>query len=418
MNRTLFPHFFAFLLTGGLLAFPGACLDLLLRDFHWTPALFGVAMMLQGGSSFVGSRFASRRCGGDRYRSWVAWSLCFLASGVVFYYFADWTLFPVLSGVGMPAEVVFWSRLLGICLIGFGIGCNGILNNAAALVSEKPSFGLNLLNMGFTAGAVLLPSTASQFLKWTGLTEGALAWRWPAGGLVFCYLLLTLHVLRSPHVAQPPPVQPKSDDASRGSFPFPVWAACLVLFCYVGSEINLSNSLGLMSELMFGFSNADARLASSFFWGGLLAVRLYFCFRSPPASSYPRVMMVLSSLCVVLFAALLLRFFAEGRHALLVSRIVILSLGACIGGMYSLTLGSLTALFESHESRRFANITVLSGVAGAVLLPFTFGQFTNLFGLVNATSFILVLLCGMLTGAALLFFTSRAHAKGQAAGSI
>lgn len=418
MNRTLFPHFFAFLLTGGLLAFPGACLDLLLRDFKWSPALFGVAMMLQGVSSFIGSRFAGRRCGGEGYRHWVAWSLCFLGCGVVLYYFADWTLFPLLTSFGLPAESVFWSRLVGICLIGFGIGCNGILNNAAALVSENPSFGLNLLNMGFTAGAVLLPSTASQFLKWTGLTEGALAWRWPAGALVLCYLLLTLHVLRSPHLAQPPPVHSKPDDASRGTFPFPVWAACLVLFCYVGSEINLSNSLGLMSELMFGFSNADARPASSFFWGGLLAVRLYFCFRSPPASAYPRIMTVLSALCVVLFAALILRVFAEASHALLVSRIVILALGACIGGMYSLTLGSLTTLFDVQESRRFANFTVLSGVAGAVLLPFTFGQFTNLFGLVNATSFILVLLCGMLTGAALLFFTSRAHAKGQAAASI
>ncbi|NBW82796.1 hypothetical protein EBR21_13685, partial [bacterium] len=133
MNPTLFPHFLAFLLTGGLLAFPGSCLDLILRDFGWSPAIFGLAMMLQGGASFIGSRFASRRCGGEGYRVWTARSLWFLGSGVVLYYFADWTTLPVLHALGLPHTANTIVRLAGICCIGFGIGTNGIFNNAAAL---------------------------------------------------------------------------------------------------------------------------------------------------------------------------------------------------------------------------------------------------------------------------------------------
>jgi fucose permease len=407
MNRTLFPHFFAFLLTGGLLAFPGACLDLILRDFGWSQGLFGTAMMLQGAASFMGSRFASKRSGGEAYRKWVVISLLFLGAGVVFYYFADWTILPIAAAVGVPAGAMPLLRLLGICFIGFGIGCNGILNNTAALVSGNPSFALNLLNMGFTAGAVILPLFASQYLQISGVTQGNLAWRLPPAVLVGAYALLSLHVLRSQHLSSPSQVQPHHINSPRWRLPLPVWAVCLVLFCYVGSEINLSNSLGLMSETMFGFSTNDSRVASSIFWGGLLAARLYFCFRSPPAHFYPKIMAVLSALCVVLFASLLLRFFQGFEAALLVSRACMLILGLCIGGMYSLALGSLTVFFDSNHARHFANITVLSGVAGAVILPFSFGQISNSAGLNAATLFLLVLLSGMCLGAALLFHASR-----------
>ncbi|MBM3381529.1 MAG: hypothetical protein FJY29_03715 [Betaproteobacteria bacterium] len=407
MNRTLFPHFFAFLLTGGLLAFPGACLDLILRDFSWSQGLFGTAMMLQGGASFLGSRFASKRSGGDAYRKWVVLSLLFLAAGVVLYYFADWIIFPLAQAAGAPEGFTSLLRLLGICFIGFGIGCNGILNNTAALVSGNPSFALNLLNMGFTAGAVVLPLFASQYLQISGVTQGNLAWRLPPAVLVGAYAVLSFYVLRSPHLSRPAPVQSHQINSLRWRLPLPVCAACLVLFCYVGSEINLSNSLGLMSETMFGFSTNDSRVASSIFWGGLLAARLYFCFRSPPAYLYPKVMTALSALCVILFASLLLRFFQSFEDALFLSRLCTLILGLCIGGMYSLALGSLTVFFDSNHARHFANITVLSGVAGAVILPFLFGQISNAAGLNSATLFLLILLSGMALGAALLFYASR-----------
>ena len=118
-------------------------------------------------------------------------------------------------------------------------------------------------------------------------------------------------------------------------------------------------------------------------------------------------MLGLSFICLVLFASLLLRAFAIGNSALFLSRVFILALGVCIGGMYSLALGALTEFFDSSQSRYFANITVLSGVAGAVLLPFTFGLISNQIGLDSATVFILVLLTGMFTGAGLLFYASR-----------
>ncbi|MEN9825501.1 MAG: hypothetical protein RI953_1246 [Pseudomonadota bacterium] len=409
MNPTLFPHFLAFLLTGGLLAFPGSCLDLILRDFGWSPAIFGLAMMLQGGASFVGSRFASRRCGGEGYRTWTARSLWFLASGVVLYYFADWTTLPVLHALGVPDSAGTIVRLAGISCIGFGIGTNGIFNNAAALSSANPSHGLNLLNMGFTAGAVLLPFSTSQYLRVADVSNPIL-WRLPAAGLVLAYGLLSLHVLRSPHLSQPPAVHETHDESADKFLPLPVIAASLILFCYVGSEINLSNSLGMMSENLFGFSSDASRVASSFFWGGLLGARLFFTFRSPHVSEYPKIMSILAACCLVLFLAFFLGWFPRNDSSLLVSRSLILALGLCIGGMYSLCLGSLTTFFESvQRSRHFANLTVLSGVAGALLLPFTYGQLSNSFGLRNSTWFIVFLLVGMLTGASLLLTASLRH---------
>jgi fucose permease len=408
MNRTLFPHFFAFLLTGGLLAFPGSCLDLILRDFGWTPAVFGLAMMLQGGASFVGSRFASQRCGGESYRRWTARSLWFLGAGVVLYYFSDWTTLPLARALGMADVVMTPLRLAGICCIGFGIGTNGIFNNAAALSSESPSFALNLLNMGFTAGAVFFPLTSSLYLRIDGITDGTLAWRLPAAAFFVAYALLSAHVLRSPHLSQPPPVTRQHEHSDGKMIPLPVIASSLVLFCYVGSEINLSNSLGLMSEHLFGFTTDASRVASSFFWGGLLGARLFFTFRSPPAEQYPKIMSALAACCLFFFLALFLGWLQTGEKALFVSRAFILLLGLCIGGMYSLALGSLTVFFtDVQASRHFANMTVLSGVAGAVLLPFTFGQLSNSFGLSQATWFIVFLLAGMLSGATLLFTSLR-----------
>jgi len=408
MNRTLFPHFFAFLLTGGLLAFPGSCLDLIFRDFGWTPSIFGLAMMLQGGASFVGSRFASHRCGGDAYRRWTARSLWFLGFGVVLYYFADWTTLPVARAIGLPESFDTVFRLVGICCLGFGIGTNGIFNNAAALSSVSPSFGLNLLNMGFTAGAVLLPFSTSQYLRFEGITQGQFAWRLPAVFLIFAYILLSLHVLKSPHLSQPPPVYGHDGPAKIRPLPMPVLAASLVLFCYVGSEINLSNSLGLLSENLFGHSTDSSRVASSFFWGGLLGARLFFTFRSPQVAHYPRIMSTLSFVCLILFLAFFLGVFRSTEYGLTANRALILVLGACIGGMYSLALGSLTLFFNSVQtSRHYANLTVLSGVAGAVLLPFSYGQLSAFFGLADATWFIVLLLTGMFSGAVLLLTASR-----------
>jgi FtsH-binding integral membrane protein len=82
--------------------------------------------------------------------------------------------------------------------------------------------------------------------------------------------------------------------------------------------------------------------------------------------------------------------------------------------MYSLALGSLTVFFDSNHARHFANITVLSGVAGAVILPFSFGQISNAAGLNSATLFLLILLGGMCLGAALLFYASRHFAQRHA----
>ena len=117
-------------------------------------------------------------------------------------------------------------------------------------------------------------------------------------------------------------------------------------------------------------------------------------------------MTVLAMFCLLLFGALVARFFAIGDASLLLSRFFILALGACIGGMYSLALGSLTAFFDASDSRHFANIAVMSGVAGAVLLPFTFGQISNVAGLEPAAGFVLFLLTGMFAGAALLLYAS------------
>ncbi|NBW82027.1 hypothetical protein EBR21_09770, partial [bacterium] len=253
------------------------------------------------------------------------------------------------------------------------------------------------------------PFSTSQYLRMADVSNPVL-WRLPAAGLVLAYALLSAHVLRSPHLSQPPPVHATQDESTDKFLPLPVLAASLVLFCYVGSEINLSNGLGMMSEQLFGFSSDAARVASSFFWGGLLGARLFFTFRSPKVSEYPKIMSILAICCLVLFLAFFQGWFPRDDSALMASRFLVLALGLCIGGMYSLSLGSLTIFFDSvQRSRHFANITVLSGVAGALLLPFTYGQLSNSFGLRNSTWFIVILLVGMTTGASLLFGASLRH---------
>jgi fucose permease len=406
-------------------------LDDLLADFQFSPTLFGLALFVQGTAAFLGTRFLSRASlvAQASLHRLEAQALLLLVVGGGVVYAADLVLAAFgLGPLGLAA------RLCGYALLGAGIGGSGILNNAFALRSSRPTHALNILNMAFTMGAVALPAfTAALLASADGLVPRWL-WRIPVLGFLGSALLLSFICARQAgSMANAKPLADATEanvDSGALTPPSPppaaqlktaVVLASIVLFCYVGSEINLSNSWVPYLHDVAGLPRDVARLASPAFWGGLLAARAYFAFFTPPGralSTYLRVFGLGVLACVVLALALPMVFPPAAQSpASSVAPIASapwagigwLGLawltGLFIGSSYSFTLGIITTVANGEAASRAAFVVAQFGVLGAVCLPPLLGFVVDAGGFGAALAFVAFTMC---------VFTVSAFALGRA----
>lgn len=396
LPKALLPFFFSFVLSGGLIAFPGTVLNTLLDSFGFTPTLFGLALFVQGTFALLGTRFfsnASLRAGASLH-ALEGLALLLPLAGIGVVYLSD----PLLELLSLPALPPA-ARLLGYAALGAGIGGSGILNNAFALRRGDTTRSLGFLNMAFTAGAVALPAATSALLSQDHLFSSLAfakehAWRTPMVFLFCAYLTLSVWCLRHAkrHVDTQSSffdVQNTGKEKKPPFVPFfPLFAACLLMFCYVGAEVGMAITWVPFLLKEVGLTETTARLASPLYWGGLFFARLTFSLVPPPTRLLPRFlavfgMGVLVCLGLALAAssktALFIPLFTPQDSSLWLA--VAGFSGAFIGASYSFVLALLTAFYASIQASRAAFAAAQFGVAGAVLVPPALGA------TIDATSF-------------------------------
>ena len=449
MLRKLRPHLLGYMLSGGVLALPGACADLLLSAFGWSAADFGMAITIQGLCAFLGSRMAGKRAVVHDLKHQARQSLAWGCLGTVLFYFSDWTLVPILAPL-LPMQIHKYIPLLGIVAIGVSVGANGIFNNTAGMQLEQRPRALNLLNLAFTVGATLVPVAATAYLNLASASlnlasaslnlasstlNGAHSpsfssplwstvwWRLPAGALVFCYLFVVLYafpnasLFKNKKLTVAAPTQQAEPDVSHvqphlgaGLSPrLPVVLLSLVLFCYVGSEVNVSNGISLLNWKAFGFTQQQARVASPVFWSGLFAARLCASLANFRVESFGRILLAASAGCLTCFLLLMFQTFQFFPDPYFANLALVFSTGFFLGSIYGFGLGATLYFYTPAEASKNANTAALVGVAGSVLLPLLFGQVASHFDLYWSGALISVFMGVMLfasLGVALLMHKS------------
>ena len=436
----MWPFFCSFLLSGGLIAFPGSVFAEILQEFRWEAATFGSAMLIQGAFAFIGTAFTSKLV--FRFNLSIlqmAGALC-SCLGIAFVY----------GKLSMP---FVWA---GYAAIGSGIGICGIVNNAWALKTEHPPKYLNLLNMGFTAGAVFVPTLSWALFAYlqSNLGEATsfapalqIYWKWPIYMVCAGFGLLAVYsggsyyfrhekraignqtaravekiATKSKEVSQSMPAKPTIPTMPR-DFVLIAFASSLGLFCYVGSEINMSNGWVELLSTSGLLSLKNSKLASPLYWAGLLLVRGYFAFSTPKDANIAKLLAVFGTLTSIAllatlilthpamtFASPIVNALAENAAARTTANVFLLALPLCsglfIGSSYSFLLGAISSYYRNnpHFAAKGLFITVQAGVFGSVVLPFCFGMATQWFKI--SGGFVFLLFCVVTLSAA--SFTLRA----------
>ena len=396
MMLELMPHLLGYVLSGGLLALPGACADLLLSSFGWSAADFGMAITLQGVCAFIGSRWAAKRAVPGKLKIQSRKTLLCGCAGLLLYYFAEWTVLPLLGPVFPPSfhqQLLLSGRVVGIVALGFSVGANGIFNNTAGMQLPQRTRALNVLNLAFTVGAMLVPLAATAYLNLVVRPQnpspfwGMIWWRLPAAALIICYLLVLVFAFGRNSKTQGNAGGPERPQNKKGIYSFdegkdeekfrdwrPAALIALLLFCYVGSEVNVSNGMALLNWKAFGFEQQQARIASPVFWSGLFLARLTASLANFRVESFGRILLSVSLGTLACFLLLLFQAFRIFPDPYLANLVLVFATGLCIGSIYGFALGATTYFYSHAQANKNANSGALAGVAGSVLLPLFFGQ--------------------------------------------
>ena len=442
--------FTSFLLCGGILSFPGVILDLLLTQWKWTPADFGYGLFVQGCFALVGTRIAASFHSKKNDPALYLMSMLVCAVGTVLLYFS-WHLF---EGRALSALT-----FAGFAFLGCGVGSASLINNGVAFSSLNVPRALNILNMAYTVGAVLVPALTAVVVNSMPQADiGLYLNPWQPVAFILCcaffglalFSHFSLHPVsfekettnNSDHLAsnQNAPKTRKSQllwarkrhtngalTQSIGSnanelnfqtklkFPtpkkeplkgtrfgiVPLICAAVVMGCYVGTEINLSNLwVPLIKDivsvkLQAGIENdLNFRLASPLYWGGLFASRIFFSFVTPPPKTLVAYIVgfgLASSATLGIAMTLQTELFGFSGSIFPYYILLILSCGSglFIGASYSFTLGALTYYYSEIPAARRANAIIIQfGVLGAIAFPPAVGVVTAQSGTPGALVFV------------------------------
>ena len=395
-HSALWPFALAYACNGGIVSMTGANLLAFFALTGWSPATFGTALLVQGSFAYLGIRFLcpwmmAKWPGPVR----LALSCLMQFAGLLLVYGPD------LGGGSL--------RWAGFACVGLSVGTLSLFGSWAGLESAEPQKNLNLLNLAFTGGAVVVP-LLSTLLKFTP----SLDWRSPL------LILLAAHAcLWSRAIAQ----GVRSTGESRAAHALRhasgvgamakittlhslgLAASCFALFLYVGTEINFSNA-------WVGLVNTQSSLgtwASPLFWGGLFLSRLTFSLFVPAQSKLPSWLVGFGAgtlLSLGLFGGLVNLGGPELHLSLHLSLLPAFTSGFCIGSTYSFVIGAVTSLAPKGFESAYAAKTSEWGVLGAIALPPLIGLFQQKWGiegafwfLVGSVGLFLVSTMGMLANA-------------------
>lgn len=388
-------------LSGALLAMPSAVIDILLSEWAWTPERFGVGVLIQGCGALLGTIIVSRVAGRTGSSQ---------AEGPRPLALSEGSLSVAAGLMGCAGTLLLYLVHLpwpGFFCCGAAIGILTTLANSHASCAPSGPRLLSLLNMCFTLGAVLCPALVAAILAWHGTASpGWQLWHIVPAALALWFVaqgFLTAragtparNVVPSLSAQAPDDARPKATKAPSHR----LMTACgfLALFCYVATEVNLSNGWMLFLVHEENVPSDVARSSGPLFWLGLLGARVLFSLIHPQDS---QILWWLKALgfanLAVLGTTLLLA--SDALVTLCSSASTLGGLGVCpsllaikappvfltlavlsgltLGAIYAFILGAVThhaalnrqhALTPQETSRRIAQ-TMQGGELGAMLMP-------------------------------------------------
>jgi fucose permease len=429
--RTMSWEAAALFLCGGALAMPSAAIDFMLADWSWTPARFGWGVLFQGVAAFAGTRMVAKSSAIEH----------FLQTRGLLRLHSLQKLMPVFGSAaglgGMASLYVLALPWLGFLLTGLAVGIYTTLGNRSAAQKHASPRGMTFLNMMFTLGAlasptlvvVLLPLHSASSPSYPSLPESWRAVPLVLGvGISALFWMIQIadgHQSRNTTASARPLA--KAIQATEGRGVTNIWTrlrspyvcASIGLFCYVGTEINLSNGWMLFLRDYAQLPAADARLSGTFFWGGLFAARAWFTLFHPRTAALQSWLKFMGLCSVILISLALasqswsnsgqvaapsvpaqwLAALLQPPQALMLLAICA-AIGMSIGAVYGFVLGALTiGARNGGEAARDVASVMQWGVLGAIILPPTMGTFADSLGQGAAMAFVLfaqiVFVCAM-----------------------
>lgn len=267
-----------------------------------------------------------------------------------------------LGGFGLTLATGLMTLLAASAVLGVGYGFGTISMNlvASRLMTHRPAFVVNLVNVLYGVGTVTGPLITSAVLG-----NGGQARVVPAIGGLLALGLLPWAWRELPddaghHVREALPVT-----ASR-AIPLPLLLMGALVFLYGGVEAGFSGWAATYLERTLGVTPARAAFLTSMYWlayvGGRV-VSTVLALRVGPA-------VVLEGALVLLAAGGATLALSVGHAAWTTAALLIL--GGATGPIYPSMFGTVTQRFADRAAFAVSAVAAI-GCVGAILLPWTMG---------------------------------------------
>ena len=368
-KQALFTCFFAFFCNGTLALMMGSVMPDLKAAYNLSDTTSGLFISAHSAGNLVAGLV------GGLIPLWLGQKRSiFILSGLAFVGY----LMALIAG--WPAWL-----FLAFLLIGFGRGSvTNFDNRMVNQLSGGSPAAANLLHSCFAVGAILTPLV---FLT----LRNAFSWQVGVGYvLLLCFVSLT-NIARM----QLKNDRPSPKDKQNSTLVFLKNPSFLILaammFCYLCSEyaINgwlvtyIQNKENLLADLADSGSDAVSysQTMASLLWGVMLVGRLTCALLSSKVNQ--KIMMLVSSIGVVIFYALMLSSTTMTMVSLSVA-----GLGLCMAGICPM-IYSDAAIFTNTYPMATSLLLVI-GSTGAILMPTIVGSLAEFYGFTGGMSAILV----------------------------
>jgi fucose permease len=267
-----------------------------------------------------------------------------------------------LGGFGLALATSLGTLLTASAVLGVGYGFGTISMNlvASRLMTHRPAFVVNLVNVLYGVGTVTGPLITSAVLR-----QGGQARVVPAVGGLLALVLLPWAWRELPddsghHLREAVPA------TSSRAIPLPLLLMGLLVFLYGGVEAGFSGWAATYLERTLGVTPARAAFLTSMYWlayvGGRV-VSTVLALRIGPA-------VVLEGALVLLAAGGAMLAVSVGHAAWTTAALLLL--GGATGPIYPSMFGTVTQRFADRAAFAVSAVAAI-GCLGAILLPWTMG---------------------------------------------
>ncbi len=263
-------------------------------------------------------------------------------------------------GLGLAHDVAMLIAAASLLGIGYGLGTISINLVASRLMTHRPGFVINAINVLYGAGTVVGPLVTSAVLR----DGGSARWVPAVGGIVALLLM--------PWAWQVLPrdggrhLQHAAGARIRRTLPVSLLLIGGLVFLYGGVEAGFSGWAATYLEHTLGTSPSRAALLTSLYWFAYLMGRVAstaLALRIGPAAMLEGALALLVCGGVVLAASV--------GHAVGTTTGLLL-LGLATGPVYPAMFGLVTQRFADRAAYAVSAVSAI-GCGGAMLLPWTMG---------------------------------------------